>query len=300
MKIETFRMKILITGSTGFIGRNLKDQLSIAYDIYAPESLELNLLDDKRVRDYVKKHNFDVIIHSATWNATRTSTKDLNKVLPNNCRMFFNLARCDDYYGKMIYYGSGAEYDRRNWIPMMNEDYFDLHVPEDDYGFSKYIMSKHTEKSLNIYDLRLFGVFGKYEDWRIRFISNACCKSIMDMPITIKQNVYFDYLYINDLVNITEWFIKNEPQYKCYNICTGRTYDLLTLAEKILNISGKNLPINIAKKGLGREYSGDNKRFLDEIGAYSFIDIDDSIRELNQWYLSNKASIEKNRFLNDQ
>jgi GDP-L-fucose synthase len=105
----------------------------------------------------------------------------------------------------MIYYGSGAEFDRNNWIPKMKEEYFDSFVPTDQYGFSKYIINKYTERAENIFNLRLFGVFGKYEDYQIRFISQTCCRAIYDLPITINQNVNFDYTYIDDVVEITDY-----------------------------------------------------------------------------------------------
>lgn len=293
-------MKLLITGATGFIGRNLKERLIEKYEIFAPSSQELNLLDEDAVKEYIIRHRFGVVIHAATWNATKNSKKDLTKVFPNNCRMFFNIARCSEYYGKMIYYGSGAEYDRRHWKPKMKEGYFDTHVPVDDYGFSKYIMAKYTENARNIYDLCIFGVFGKYEDWEIRFISNACCKVLWDLPITIKQNVFFDYLYIDDLVNITEWFIENEPKERFYNICTGRAFDFLTLAKKVLAVSGKNLEIKVAKEGLGTEYSGENTRLIKEIGDYKFREMDECIRDLYNWYLENKTLINRNSLLYDK
>lgn len=290
-------MKIFITGSSGFIGRNLKEQLSAKYLIYAPSHSELELLDEEGVHNYLKKHHFDIIIHTATWNATKNSKKDITKVLHYNCKMFFNLARCSNYYGKMIYYGSGAEYDRRHWIPKMKEDYFDTYVPVDDYGFSKYIMAKYTEHSRSIHVLRLFGVFGKYEDWEIRFISNACYKAVWDLPITMKQNVFFDYLHIDDLVKITEWFIENEPKEKSYNVCTGRVFDLRTLAKKVLEVSGKNMDIIVKHKGLGREYSGDNNKLLLEMGGYNFLDMNFCIKELHRWYLINKRRIDRAKLL---
>jgi GDP-L-fucose synthase len=292
--------KIFITGGTGFIGRNLKEQLDIKYEIFAPSSTELNLLDDEKVSEYIKKHHFDVIIHTATWNATRNSNKDLTKVLEYNLRMFFNIARCSKYYGKMIYYSSGAEFDREHWIPKMREDYFDTYVPKDDYGFSKYIMNKYTGNTENVYNLRLFGIFGKYEDFEIRFISNACCKAVWDLPITIKQNVFFDYMYVDDVVKITEWFIENESREKTYNICTGKTFDLLALANKVLAVSNKKLDIIVNKEGFGIEYSGDNTKLLSEIGGYSFRTIDDCIYELYHWYLSQKNSIDRNKLLFDK
>jgi len=293
-------MKILITGESGFIGKNLKEQLvSDDYEVHAPTSTELNLLDNSKVSQYLKEHYFDVILHAATWAATRTSTKDITRVFENNIRIFFNIARCNKDFGKMIYYGSGAEFSREHWKPKMSEDYFDAYIPTDQYGFSKYIMNKHAEKSKNIYNLRLFGIFGKYEDWKIRFISNAICKVIYDLPITIKQNVFFDYMYIDDLVEITKWFIYSSPKYKSYNICTGQIYDLRTLAIKVIEASSNNLNIFVGCDGMSQEYSGDNSRFISEIGGYSFRDMNDCIRELYHWYKSNKHHIDKERLLKE-
>lgn len=292
-------MKILITGGNGFIGKNLKEQLSADYEIFAPTSKELNLLDSEKVLSYLKKNKFDVVIHCATWNATRNSKKDTTKVLENNIRMYFNIARHQNLYEKMIYYGSGAEFSREHWKPKMSEEYFDTYVPTDQYGFSKYIMCKHAEKSQNIYNLRLFGIFGKYEDWKIRFISNAICKTIYHLPITINQNVYFDYLYIDDLVKITKWFIENNPKYHIYNICSGEVHDLKSLAKIVLDVSNKNLPILVKNKGLGKEYSGDNSKALLEVGNFQFYNIKNAIYKLFKWYKTNKSSIQFIDFFKD-
>ncbi len=293
-------MNVLVTGGSGFIGRNLTEQLRGKYAISAPASSDLDLLDADAVRAYLDRNAFDVVIHAATWNATRNSPKDVSRVLENNLRMFFNIARCDGRYGKLIHFGSGAEYDKRHWIPKMNEDYFDTHVPVDEYGFSKYIMAKYIASSDRIYNLRLFGVFGKYEDWEIRFISNACCKAVWDLPITIRQNVYFDYLSIDDLVRITEWFILHDRTEKTYNVCTGTAQDLHTFAQKVLAISGKDLDIVIAREGFGREYSGDNTKLLKAVGPFSFSSIDVSIQELYGWYSENKRHIDRAKLLVDK
>ncbi|MFC1952555.1 NAD-dependent epimerase/dehydratase family protein [Chloroflexota bacterium] len=289
--------KILITGRTGFIGRNLKEQLVTNYEIITPPSNEINLLDSEEVETCLRQNNFDVIIHCATWNATRNSNKDLSKILENNLRMYFNLARYQKYYGKMIYYGSGAEFSREHWKPRMREDYFDIYIPTDQYGFSKYIMCKHAEKSQNIYNLRLFGVFGRYEDYQIRFISNAICKVIFELPITIEQNVFFDYLYIDDLIKITRWYIEHEPDEKIFNICTGSVLDLYTIAQKIFEISEKKLDIRVCKDDIGREYSGDNSKLLNEIPDCHFRDINVCIQDLYHWYKNNMNNINSEKLV---
>lgn len=287
--------KVLITGGAGFIGRNLKEQLGNSYSIFALPHSELELLDENAVYQFLKNNQFDVIIHTATYDAApKTSTKDPAKVLENNLKMFFNIVRCKDYFGKMIYFGSGAEYCREYWIPKMKEDYFDRHVPADQYGLSKYIMTKYTQLSSNVYNLRLFGVFGKYEDWRYRFISNACCKVVLNLPITINQNKAFDFLDIEDLIRIVKWFIDNKPRKNVYNICTGKVYDFKTLAEKIIEISSKNSQIIVKTEGPGREYSGDNSLLMNELKNFEFTPINDALKALYDWYDSNKEGfIEK-------
>ena len=241
---------------------------------------------------FFKKNQFDVVIHTANYDsAAKYSTKDPAKVLEQNLKMFFNIVRCQDYFGKMIYFGSGAEFDRQHWIPKMKEDYFDSHIPQDQYGLSKYIMTKYAEQHNNIYNLRLFGVFGKYDDWRTRFIPHACCHAVMNLPIIIEQNKYYDFLYIDDLIKIVKWFISTTPKQKVYNICIGQTIDFKTIAQKIVKISGKTLEIKINKDGLGKEYSGDNSRLLYEIKSLKFRPIDQSLKALYHWYDSNKHII---------
>ena len=270
--------RLLITGGSGFIGRNLREQLNGVYSIFAPSHAELDFLDEGQIHRFIKNNDIDVVIHAALWNPSRESRKYPSRMVYNDLRMYFNLARCSDDYEKMIYFGSGAECDGRIYTPRMSENYFDTQVPVDGYGFSKYIMAKYTEHKSNIYNLRFFGVFGKYEDWRRRFISNAICKAILDLPITINQNIFFDYMYVKDFVKITEWFIEKDAKENVYNICTGMTFDLMTLAKKVITVSQKDLDILVFHGGLKKEYSGDNSKLLEEIGDYSFQNIDNCIQ----------------------
>ena len=283
--------KLLITGGSGFIGRNLAEKLSEQYQVLAPARNELDLLNDAAVRDYLAQHRFDVVILSATGRSNRkTTAPDLVK---NNCRMFFNFARNQNLFGRMLHYGSGAEFGVRT--PRMAETFFDTHVPTDDYAFAKYVAAKFTEGPGNLVNLRLFGVFGKYEVWDVRFISNAICRVLHGMPITMRQNIRFDYLYIDDLAKLTSWFVEHEPKYKTYNVCRGETVDLLTLAHIVAEISGKNPEIQVANGGFGAEYSGDNTRMIAEIGQFQFRDIRDSIEDLYHWYEDHLSEIDVER-----
>lgn len=289
--------KILVTGSNGFIGKNLVEQLQEDYLIKAPRREELNLLDGTMVKDYLKREKFDVIIHGANQNNTRNKITTPYDSLNCNLTMFFNLERCQPYFGKMYYFGSGAEYDAKHYIPDMTEDYFDTYVPTEPYGFSKYIMSKSCNQKNNIIDLRLFGVFGKYEEWERRFISNNICKNLKDLPMTLYQNMYFDYLYIDDLINIMRWFIENTPKHKHYNVCRGKKIDLKSLAFSINKVMKTNTRLLIEKEGWKAEYTGNNRRLLEEMGNYNFTSMDEDIKYMVNFYTKELKTIEISKLL---
>lgn len=289
-------MRVFVTGRNGFIGRNLTENL-LMYDLTALGRKELDLMDTQAVETYLQQNYFDVIIHTANVNTTRNTDVPAYTSLDGNLRMFFNLARCSECYGKMYYFGSGAEYDMRHYIPDMKETYFDTYVPADPYGFSKYIMSKSCRESGNIYDLRLFGVYGKYEEWGRRFISNAICRALKGKDITLQKNVYFDYLWVEDLCDIMQWFIENEPQFKCYNVCRGTRIDLLTLAHMVRETLDIDCGIIVGEQGWKPEYTGNNERLLKEIGNFQFTDYEASIEKLCQFYKDNLDMIDESKLL---
>lgn len=284
-------MKLLITGGSGFIGRNLARQYSPRFDVAAPSRIELDLLDPVAVREYLSRHRFDAVIHAATERSNRglAARQDL---LDRNCRMFFNLSRNSHAFGRMLFLSSGAVYSREYWRPRMHEDYFEAHVPADDYGFSKYVCAKAIESMDGVYELRLFGVFGPHEDWRVRFISNACCRAVYGLPVVIRRNVRFDYLDVEDLGWILESFLAKRLEHRQYNICTGRSLELATLAHSVVRASRKDLPIVIKNQDRGNEYSGDPAWMLAEIPDFHFREMEDSIARLYRWYEARKTAID--------
>ncbi len=59
-------MKILLTGSSGMVGRNIIEHLYASkHEILSPNSKELNLLKDKSVKDYITTNKPDIVVHAA-------------------------------------------------------------------------------------------------------------------------------------------------------------------------------------------------------------------------------------------
>lgn len=287
--------KILILGSNGFIGKNLKEYLlqsDVEYKLFLPSRLELDLLDEKAVESYLSSTYFDVIINAAVCNPVRGNDISKKSEIEQDLRMYFNLKKYNNLYGKMLYFGSGAEFDKSKNIISVSEDEFLNDIPHTQYGFAKYIIGKDIENSDNIYNLRIFGLFGKYENWKTTFISGACCKALKGLPITIRQNVYFDYLYIDDFCKIVEWFVNNIPRYHTYNITSGEKIDLVTIAEIINKLSDMEVPVYVCKEGLANEYTANNARILKESGIILKGISVSNIRDLLNYYRKNIDKID--------
>src|SRR5262245_40601820 len=135
-------MKILVTGGSGFIGRNIRESyLSQQYSILAPPRAELDMSSDESIAAYFKKHEFDVVVHSAAKPGHRNSA-DASNLMLTNSRMIFNLLKYRDSWGKLLNMGSGAIYDMQNYLPKMEEEYFGTHIPKDEHGYNKYIFGQ--------------------------------------------------------------------------------------------------------------------------------------------------------------
>jgi GDP-L-fucose synthase len=293
-------MKILLTGGSGFIGRNIKESyLHEKYKIYAPTRAELDCSDEKSAENYFSKNSFDVILHSASKPGHRNAV-DPHGILYANSRMTLNLLKFQNSWDKFLNMGSGAIYGMEHYRPKMKEEYFGAHIPVDEHGLNKYIFGLLFPHFKNCIDFRIFSVFGKYEEYAIRFISNAICKALFDRPITIKQNRRFDFYFIEDLMPVLDYFILNKGKYSEYNISPDLSVELMDVAKIVRSISGKDLDIVVANDRMGSEYSGDNSRLRKEVRNLSLTPLEKSIEKLYRWYEANKSKIEIEKLLIDK
>lgn len=276
-------MKIFLTGGTGFIGRNIIEQLGHTYDIIAPARAELDLINSEAVLEFFKNNRVDVVVHAANIGGTRKQ-QHVFGTAHSNLKIFFNIIRAKPYFDRLINLGSGAEYGKQDSIIQASESFFDTRMPNDEYGLYKYVCSKYAAEVDYITHLRLFAVFGKYEDYEIRFISNAVCKALFGLPITLRQNLKFDYLCIDDFVKILEAFINKKPTSAFINVGYGEGIDLATVAELVKKEIGSTVPLLVSNKGRGKEYTCDASRLRKLLPDFTFTPFDIAIAKLVAYY----------------
>lgn len=289
-------MNILLTGGSGFIGRNLREGLSGSYQIFVPSHRELDLLESNQLTTYVKQHQIDTIIHSAVYSALADG-RDAGMV--SDLRMFAQLVQVAPRMKKIIYFGSGAEYGKQRDLVKVSESDWGSHIPEDAYGIAKYMMQSVTRREPQLLNLRPFGIYGPYEDYRSKFISNAIVKHLLHLPIVIKQNVIFDYLDVADLGNIVDHFLTNDHKFADYNVTPTQATSLVEIAQMINLVGKRDAPIQVLTPGLNYQYTGDNTRLLSEMPNFRFRPLEQSIKELYNYYKGQLAMIDESAVRQD-
>lgn len=271
--------RVLLTGSTGFIGRNIKPLLENQYEVVCPTRDELDLRNSEAVAEYVCKEKFDAIVQSANPNPVKNSVHDaLEKMLEDSLRIFMNFYNVRDECGKLIYFGSGAEYGKSRDISMVSEECINDYIPQDQYGLAKLYMNELARNSDNVYNFRIFGCYGPY-DHESKFLTHVirCC--LREEDITIKQNCFFDYIQVFDLANVISYFVDNEVKYHDYNVCSGIPVSLIEIAQKIKKQMNSTSEIVLLNQGFNKEYTANNSRLLDEMNNQNvFTSLDEGIR----------------------
>lgn len=269
---------ILLTGSGGFIGSHLKEYLQNKYNLFTPRSFELNLLDGLSVKKYIETNKINFIIHSASCGVRITADATIEDVAKPNLEMFNNLADCVNPNCPMITFGSGAEYDKSRPLQKIKEEDFGKSIPKDPYGYSKYLISKEIEKRENILNLRIFGIYGQGED-ASRVTSCIINDNLNHRPITLNQNVVFDFIWIDDFCKIVEHFIEKPTNEKFINVSPTESIQIVDLANIVNDFSDFKSEIIIKNKGLNKEYTGNNNKLIKEIKDIKFTSYKESMKK---------------------
>jgi nucleoside-diphosphate-sugar epimerase len=273
-------MKILITGGRGFIGRNLIKSLQDEHKIYSPSSSELDLTDSQQVKTYLQTKYFDVIIHCAIRGGRRLQP-DTAVDMYQNLSMYFHLMDNRDRFGKFFNFASGAEFDRRKGVlPTNKKGHLERSWPIDYYGMSKNIISRLLKTDKHSYNFRIYGVFGIDED-NIRFIKSSLLKIKQNQPIEIHQDRLFDFVHIDDLTSIINYYLSN-PEYPLdseVELVYSQKYTLSKLATLIKQITKSQVSININSTTKGKSYIGSGIG-IDDIVMFNTIGLEAGIKKV--------------------
>lgn len=136
-------MKVLITGSSGFLGSRLAYYLRDKYDLLLPTHAELNVSHEEAVRAYMEEHRPDVVVHCAalsnTWYCEQHPTES-HKV---NVQGTVRIAKACKLTGaKLVFMSSDQVYNGTPVSGALRED--EMLQPVNVYGRHKLEAEQRT------------------------------------------------------------------------------------------------------------------------------------------------------------
>lgn len=230
-------MKILITGSKGYIGTALYNTLQRKYEVVGLGKKDLDLTNLNDVKEFLKNKYFDVIIHCAITGGNRLDIDNSN-ILDNNLKMFYNLVECESNFGKLIHFGSGAE--KQNTF----------------YGLSKKVINESIKNKDKFYNVRILAVFDENE-LATKFVKTNIFNYINKKDIEIFQNKYMDFFHMNDFISLIEYYVENNSLPKEINCCYNDLVSMLDIIDIINGLDSYKVDINFKINTFRVNYIGD-------------------------------------------
>ena len=274
-------MKLLITGTSGFIGKNLEKGLKSDYELLTPKHNELELTDENAVREYFKNNKIDFIIHCASKGGAR-GIEDEKTTIIDNLSMVSNLVKFKRDDVRIILFGSGAMYDKSRDLHKVKEEEIGEVIPKDLYGLSKLKIANLVKLRDDITCLNIFACYG-YGEKPSRFPSYAIDCVLDQKPIVINQNVIFDYLFVEDMVQIVKYFIKNKPHDKIINITPKESSTLVEIASIVNTFGDTPVSFELKSNDMNKEYTGDNTLLLKNCKGLKFTSLKDGLKKLYEY-----------------
>jgi len=261
----------------GVIGKHLITELKKTNStILNPKKKELNLQSKKLIIQYLKKTKPTIIINlvSSTDFLENKKNEKLNHY-KNTYLTSVNLADCiDNSYTKLaIFFGSIEEYGDCK-LPKKENSKFN---PTSVYGNSKRdayfkVVNKFKKKNVNYLWLRPSLVFGDGDN-KNRFLGYIIHQIKNKKKIIIKPgNQIRDYLFVDDLIKITVFFIKNSNKRFNFslNISSKNFVNLNEVPKRINKFLKKPLKITILKNKIQSNKMQDNLKLKKILPKFKF------------------------------
>ena len=243
-------MKVLITGTNGYIGKHLS-QVS-PYDVTCVNRGVCDLVNTQEVDDFFDGKHFDVVIHCAVVGGSRLY-KDDDNIFYNNIQMFLNLVRNRNHFDRLIHLGSGAQ-----------------RTDDGNYGFSKRIISNMIKELDDFYNIIIYGLFDENEI-ETRFIKSCINKCMNNKPIDVYETKTMGFFHMNDLTSVVNHYIDEYIPPKTIDCSYNLQMSLLDIAEQIREMCGSDVDINYTPS-VEKEYIGKNTEYLNRIISGNFMD----------------------------
>lgn len=307
-------MRILLTGSSGMVGRNILEHRDISnYNLLTPSSRELDLLNYSKTQIYIAKNKPDFIVHAAGKvggiQANMSSPVDF---LIENVDMGRNLimAAKNNSVKKLINLSSSCIYPRDARNPL-NENLIlkgELEPTNEGYALAKILAARLCEyinkedgsfSYKTVIPCNLYGLYDKFEPKHshmlpavIKKIHDAKENKLPQIDIWGDGEARREFMFAGDLADFIVFAIQNFKEMP-QNINVGLGHDF-TIKEyyqttaKVISYQGEFVHDLTKPVGMKQKLVDNTK--LKEFGWSYSTSLEQGIKKTYEYYLNEERN----------
>ena len=312
--------KILVTGSSGFIGMHLcRNLLDDGYNVYGIDNMNnyydvllkearLNLLREydnftfnkidisslQDINRVFSEFEPEIVVNLAAQAGFRYSLENPHAYIQSNVVGFTNIIEACRHHkvSGLIYASSSSVYGGNKKIPFSVDDRVDKPI-------SIYAASKKSNEliaytyshlyGLNTTGLRFFTVYGPWgrPDMAMYFFADKISRG-EEIPVFSHGKMQRDFTYIDDIVNGIRASIENNYSYEIFNLGNNRFEDLMDMISYLEKTLDKKAEIeymdiqpgDVEKTFANIDYS------ISKLNYKPKITIQEGIPKFIEWYKS--------------
>ena len=304
-------MKILLTGGSGMVGRNIQDYAQLYRDdeVLHPSSRELNLLDFESVKAYLTQHQPDFIIHAAgIVGGIQANIDNPVKFLVDNLNMGQNLVLAAQEVGikQLLNLGSSCMYPRSAPNPLREEQILTgaLEPTNEGYALAKIVTAKlcnycsqesHGELQYKtLIPCNLYGKYDKFDGVKSHMIPAALYK-IHQAKVQNADQVEIwgdgtarrEFMYAEDLADAVFYALDNfERMPDMLNIGLGHDFSINEYYDAVATIVGFDGSFaHDITKPVGMKQKLVSTEKLEDFGWKHRYSLTDGLQKTYQYYL---------------
>jgi GDP-L-fucose synthase len=301
-------MRILLTGSRGMLGSSLMEHLATGgFEVLSPTSIELNLLNQSAVDEYLKRNKPETIIHAAARvGGIQANIDSPYEYLSENIRMDSNLFSAAKELGvaNFVYMASSCMYPRKTKQPMGESQILtgELEPTNEGYALAKIIGTKTVETAnkqygLNWHSLILSNLFGPRDHFNsekshllaaiITKVESAKRLGQSSISMWGTGQVRREFTYVHDVSKFISSNLATLNQLPAsLNIGAGQDFSVLEyykMVSKYAGYEGDIVPDASKPEGMAQKLM--NIEVAKEFGWNPETSMTDAIAQTYDWYL---------------
>lgn len=299
---------VLITGSHGFVGKNLVNFLSNSgANILTPDKKELDLVNQVSTNKYFENKKIDIVIHLAGLVGGICANKNaLGDFFYQNAMMGINALHYSYKFGvkKFVGLAAGCGYPDTK-IPYSEDNFWDGLPDMNSYGYSmakkNLIIQSWAYRDQYGFDstillpANLYGPFDNF-DLESSHVVPALIRKFIESEDSVSVwgsgKASREFIYVEDVCRAISDCCEKEDLRGPYNLGTGKETTVRELVENISSITEFDGQIEwdtSKPDGQGRRYY-DMSKFEKDIGYVPSTSLEEGLKKTIEWYRVSRAN----------